>query len=161
MATAVKFWNRLFSSSEVGEEQEQQLPAAPDAATRVRVFANEDVLFYVKAIDNARVVPKADPAERGRCWKMFGSVVGAVVVLIAVLLPGAYWLHAGYQVETLREETQRLAEERTALEVQLAKLTSPARMESLARAKQFAEPLPSSIVYLSGRQGSLAMNKQQ
>ena len=61
---------------------------AAEPSTPVRPFANEDIFFYVKRIDNSRVVRAADPEARQACWKMIGSVVAAAVLLIVVLLPG-------------------------------------------------------------------------
>ncbi len=130
---------------------------AGDAA-RVRAFANEDIYFFVKRIDNTRVVREADPQARGTCWKLIGSVVAAVVLLIGVLLPSAYGLLAGYQIQSLQQEGQRLATEQASLELQEATLLSPARMEELAREQQFIDPPAQKVVYLDSKGGSLAMN---
>jgi hypothetical protein len=122
-----------------------------EASASVRPFANEDIFFYVKRIDNSRVVRAADPQAREACWKLIGSVVAAAVLLIAVLLPGAYGLLAGYQIQTLKQEANRLANERVSLELQEADLLSPARMEEMARAQQFVDPAPQKVVYLDGQ----------
>jgi hypothetical protein len=122
-----------------------------EAGAPVRAFANEDIFFHVKRIDNSRVVRAADPQARQDCWKMIGSVVAAAVLLIAVLLPGAYSLLAGYQIQTLRAEAHKLANEQASLELQEAKLLSPARMEELARIQQFVDPAPQKVVYLDGQ----------
>ena len=142
--------NRAGSSAHAAE------PSAP-----VRPFANEDIFFYVKRLDNSRVVRAADPEARQACWKMIGSVVAAAVLLIVVLLPGAYSLLAGYQVQTLRQEAQRLANESANLELQEAGLLSPARMQELARMQQFVDPPPQKVVYLDGRpDAQVAQNAQ-
>jgi hypothetical protein len=119
-----------------------------DESTRIRSFANEDILFYVKRIDNSGVVRAADPASRNRALKLAGSMFGAAVLLIGVLLPGAYGLMAGYQIQSLERENQRLASEQASLELEEAKLLSPARMEQLAREQQFIDPAPQKVVYL-------------
>ena len=72
----------------------------------------------------------------------------AALLLIGVLLPSAYGLLAGYQIQSLRSEAQRLAGEQASLELQEAKLVSPARMEELARQQQFIDPEPEKVVYL-------------
>ena len=155
MATLADSWSRLFGMAKAADA-----PRAFSASTRVRAFANEDILFYVKRIDNTRVVREADPAARGRCWKVIGSAVGAAVLLIGVLLPSAYSLLSGYQIQTLKQESQRLVTEQASLELQEAQLVSPARMEQLAREQQFVDPAPQKVVYLEGQQGSLAMNRK-
>src|SRR5207248_5444224 len=113
----------------------------------------------VKRIDNSRVVRADDPGAGGTCWKMIGSVVAAVVLLGGVLLPSAYGLLAGYQIQSLRREGQRLATEQTSLELQEAALVSPKRMEELARIQRFIDPAPDKVVYLQGK-GSLASNRK-
>lgn len=153
-------YNRLFSRG-----FEQAVKARPEHAraggVALRAFANDDIYFYVKRIDNTRVVREADPQARGTCWKLIGSVVAAVVLLICVLLPSAYGLLAGYQIQTLRQEGERLAAERASLELTEAQLLSPARMEELARMQQFIDPPAQKVVYLETSQsGTVAMNKK-
>jgi len=127
----------------------------------LRAFANDDIYFYVKHIDNARVVREADPQSRGTCWKLIGSVVASVILVITVLLPSAYGLLAGYQIQTLRQEGDRLAAERASLELAEAQLLSPARMEELAKMQQFIDPPAQKVVYLeTQQQGTVAMNKK-
>ncbi len=155
MATLATVYNRFFM-----RDLEGSRPASrrADAASRLRPFANEDIFLFVKRIDNTRVVREADPKARGVCWKLIGSVVGAAVLLIGVLLPSAYGLLAGYQIQSLRQEGQRLATEQSSLELKETELISPARMEELARLQQFIDPAPAKVVYLDG--GSLALNKK-
>jgi cell division protein FtsL len=156
MATLAEVWSRVFAN---GMDRSQEIAPRLDASVRVRAFANEDVFFYVKKIDNSRLVREADPASRGKCWKLIGSVVGAAVLLTCVLLPSAYGLMAGYQIQSLRQESQRLANEQASLELKEAQLLSPARMEKLAREQQFVDPAPQKVVYLdNSQQGTLAMN---
>jgi hypothetical protein len=76
-----------------------------------------------------------------------------------VLLPSAYGLLAGYQIQALKEESKRLANEQASLELEEATLLSPARMEQLAREQQFTDPEPQKVVYLDSTHGSaVAMN---
>ena len=157
MATLADVWSRMFAQ---GMERASESARGMDTSNRLRPFANEDILIYMKRIDNSRVVRAADPAARGRCWRLIGSVVGAAVLLIGVLLPSAYGLMAGYSIESLRKESQRLAAEQATLEVRESTLLSPARMQQLAKEQEFVEPAPARVVYLDGPQGSLAMNNQ-
>ncbi|HEX5431967.1 MAG TPA: hypothetical protein VFW83_08380 [Bryobacteraceae bacterium] len=155
MATLANVWSKLAAN---GMEQNGEATRRMETSARVRAFANEDILFYVKRIDNSRVVRAADPAGRRRCWKLAGVGLGAAILLICVLLPSAYGILAGYQIQTLKTEGQRLSAEQASLEIQEAGLLSPARIEQLANEQQFADPAPESVVYLNNRQGSLAMN---
>jgi hypothetical protein len=163
MASIASVYNRMFQRDiELGEEPARVRTAqGVDESARVRTFANEDIYFWVKRIDNSRVVRRADPAASGMCWKLMGSAVAAAVLLITVLLPSAYGLLAGYQIQSLRDESRRLTNQLSSLELEEAKLLSPARLEELARLQQFIDPAPQTLIYLDVRQGSLAMNKKK
>jgi hypothetical protein len=153
MATLVDVWSRMFAQG-----MERETARGVDSSTRLRAFAGEDILFYVKRHDNRSVVRAADPAARGRCWKLIGSVVGAAVLLIGVLLPNAYGLIAGFQIQSLRQEERKLATDQASLELREAQLLSPARIQELARQQEFVEPAPARVMYLDGAQNALAMN---
>jgi cell division protein FtsL len=158
MATLANFYHRVFDRAAEGAAQPRAPRTGNDASTRVRAFANEDIYFYVKRIDNSDVVREADPQARGTCWKLIGSVVAAVVLLIGVLLPSAYSLLAGYKIQALQQEQQRLGTEQASLELEEATLVSPARMEQLARDQQFIDPPSQKVVYLDTKGASLALN---
>jgi len=157
MATLADVWSRVFAQ---GMERVSDAARGNDSSARLRAFPNEEILFYVKRIDNSRVVRAADPAARGRCWKMIGSVMGAAVLLICVLLPSAYGLMAGFQIQSLLKESQRLEADQASLELQETQLLSPARMQELAREQQFTDPAPSRVLYLDSAQGAVAMNRK-
>lgn len=157
MATLANIVSRTFDR---GFERAEH-PRREGASIPVPVFANEDIYFYVKRIDNSGVVRESDPKARRHCWKLMGSAGLAVVLLVAVLLPSAYGLLAGYQIQSLRKESRRLETERASLELEEAQLVSPARMEELARAQQFIDPPSEKVVYLDSKTGSLAMNARK
>jgi hypothetical protein len=160
MATLATVYHRFFDRRfEEAAEPRAARPAAGAASTRVRAFANEDIYLFVKHIDNSGVVRQADPQARGTCWKLIGSAVAAVMLLIGVLLPSAYGLLAGYQIQALSQEEQRLKTEQASLELQEAQLVSPARMEELAREQQFIDPPSQQVVYLETKAPSFAMNR--
>jgi hypothetical protein len=153
MATLATVYSKFTTKDAAARETVSRTPGR-SAFVPVRAFANEDIYFYVKRIDNTRLVRQADPQAGGACWKMIGSVVAAAMLLIAVLLPSAYGLLAGYQIQSLKEEAKRLESEQASLELKEARLVSPARMEQLARAQQFVDPEPQKVVYLDSKDGS-------
>ncbi len=163
MATLATICHRIFVNAPgregTADRNGQPVRSAP-AAVPVRAYANEDVYFFVKRIDNRRLVRQADPKARQTCWNMIGSVGVAAGLMIAVLLPGAYTLMAGYQIQALQQESSRLATERATLELREVQLLSPARMEELARQQQFIDPAPDKVVYLESQgSSSVAMNQ--
>src|SRR5260370_36519548 len=103
MATLATVCNRLFERSEDSASMANQGAREGRAASvRVRNFANEDIHFHIKRIDNTDVVRQADPKASRVCWKLIGAVGAVVVLLIGVLLPSAYGLLAGYQIQLMR-----------------------------------------------------------
>lgn len=125
---------------------------AQDNNTRVRPFANEDVYFFVKHIDNTSVIRAVDPVAERASWRMIGTAAAAAMFLIAVLVPKAYGVLDGYKIQSLRLEQERLLGERAALELEEAHLMSPERMALLAKEQMFVDPGGDSIVYLPAKQ---------
>jgi cell division protein FtsL len=155
MASLATIFDRFFAARELAAApRDRGYETYPN---QVRAFPNEDVYFFIKKIDNTRVVRALDPAAPGICWRLIGSSVAAAVLLIGILLPSLYGLVAGYRLESLRQEKQRLDVEASALQLEETKLLSPARLEELARRQQFVDPAPEKVIYLEGKpEGTLA-----
>ncbi len=123
-------------------------------------FPNEDVYLYIKHIVNSRVHREADPAARKVCWRLIGSSFAFAVLVIGLLLPSLNRLMAGYKMEALRQERQRLELDRASLELAETKLLSPARLEELARMQRFVDPAPEAVVYLDGNKSDQILAKK-
>lgn len=126
----------------------------------IPAFPNEDVFLYVKHLDNSRVLREADPEARKICWSLIGSSFAFAAIVIALLLPTLNRLMAGYKMEALRAEQQRLELDRAALELQETKLLSPARLEELARTQRFIDPAPEAVVYLESNKSDQILAKK-
>jgi hypothetical protein len=135
------------------------MPGRPDAAAqaraprrnetcRLRQWPNEDLLFPVKPIDNSRVVPKADGKDRSASWRVMFGFAGMVMLLIAILLPSAYSLTAGYKLQELKRKNAQLRAETTLLDVEIARRTSPANLEQYAVRGNMQSPSTKKMVYL-------------
>ncbi len=126
---------------------------------RLRSLPNEDVYFFTKKIDNSRLVRQADPRARRKCWNAIGvSSVGALVLML-LLLPNVLGMIAGYQIHALEQQRVTLNNEKSALELEEARLLSPQRLEELARMLQFVDPAPSQVMFLNPKaDGALALN---
>jgi len=137
----------------------QRLPKGAADPFHLRPLPNEDVYFYRKQIDNSRLVRQADPRARARAWKWMFVASACLFLLIALCSPGIHGILAGYRIEDLKLEQERLLAERAALEVEEARLLSPERLEELARIQEFIDPEPGQVVYLNPKaDGSLALN---
>jgi hypothetical protein len=118
---------------------------------RLRPIPNEDLYLFVKAIDNSGVVRQADPQARWSVVKAISSSFGVALLLVAAMLPHAWGLVANYQVEALRQEQRKLLEERNALEVEEALLTSTERLLEYARQHSFDIPAPEDEVHVDSK----------
>lgn len=159
MATMATFYDRLISVTRLWEaEQEMGRPGVE--SYNLRAIPNEDVALYVKRIDNAQVVREADPEARSTCWRSIVVACTAAVLLIALLLPSAYGLLAGYQIERLKKENSELATLERSMEIEEARLLSPKRLEELAKMQELVDPAPDKVVYLEPKpDGTVAMNR--
>jgi hypothetical protein len=154
MATVATFFRR----TEIAALERAAVRAEADP-WELRELPNEDVFFYSKRIDNSRVVRQADPKSRSDCWSVIAAVCLAAALLTGALAPSVGKVLAGYQLQALEAEHQRLTDELRVLEVQEAELRSPARLEQLARERQLVQPAIGQIVHLDAEpDASLALN---
>jgi len=161
MATLAAHFRRdesVIYSEEALPAPVRRKPVAPADPFRLRTLPNEDVYFFVKRIDNSRILKQRDPRAARECWSAIGAFAVLAVLLAGALAPTVWGTFAGYQVQALKQERQRLVDERSTLEVQEAALLSPARLEKLAKAQRLLEPAPGQVTHLDPRtDGSIAM----
>lgn len=149
MASFATFVNRFVGIAELADA-----PPASWARTespRLRPIANEDVYLFVKRIDNSTVERAVDPAARRA--RSHSALVGfaAAVLVIAGLVPVAYNTLAGFTLETLRADQEKLKQERTALDASEAGLLSYDRLEKLAASLKMVDPVPQQVQFLDGK----------
>lgn len=159
MATQATWYGRYGVAAQTGVSTASDVRRARMEAYRLRALPNEDVYFYRKAIDNSRLVREANPQANARCFRVIATTTALTLLLLMLLWPKAYGIIAGYQIESLKLEQQKLRVEQRALEIEEAKLLSPERLEQMAKYQQFIDPAPGQVVYLNPKaDGSLAMN---
>lgn len=117
----------------------------------LRALPNDDLLFYVKRIDNSRLVRAADPQARGACWSAIGGACVLLVLLTSAFFPSVASTIAGYKLEALRAEERRLLAERRNLELQEAELVSPARLDKLAKDSNLVTPSSRQVIHLDAK----------
>jgi hypothetical protein len=159
MATLATFFDRFIAAKSTDTLSPRARVLEPEDTFEVPSFPNDDVYFYVKRIVNTGVVREADPAARKACWRMIGYSFLVATLMISLLLPTLYQLMAGYRMEALRQERERLELDRAALELSESRLVSPARLEELARMQRFVDPAPDSVVYLENKSDQILAKK--
>jgi len=115
---------------------------------KLRALPNDDVYFYVKRIDNSRVVRQADPQTKGQCLSAIGATCVLAVLAGSVMAPKLGSVLAGYKIQQLRQEQATLQEEKRSLEVDEATLMSPARLDQLAQKGKLNRPSAGQVLYL-------------
>ncbi len=118
---------------------------------QIRPFPNEDILFWCKPeIDNGRVVRQNDPQAVTNCWKSFSAAAAVVVLAVGLLLPKAYGLISGMQLEQLRQRAASLRERENVITLNESRVTSPEQIEKLAGLFDFHPPKAEHMARLNG-----------
>jgi len=155
MATLATLFRRPAVIVRSGVDETESRPVSRTRASAdpyaLRDLPCEDVYFFNKSIDNTRIVREADPKARQDCWMSIGAACVVVAVLTTVAAPGVYSTIAGYKLQSLLQEQQRLLDERKVLEVKEARLLNPAHLEELARGKNLTTPAPGQVVRLDSK----------
>ncbi|MCX6594014.1 MAG: hypothetical protein NTZ56_21080 [Acidobacteria bacterium] len=160
MATLAQIFTPRFSRddreslSNEGRSRAQKGPAVSEAAGQVdvdvyqlRPLPYEDFLYVKNDFNNHRVVRQADPTAGRSAWKAIGSSCIAAALLIALLLPGAYRLLAGYQISRLKLEREQYSNVLRTLDSQEASLVKMERLYEVARTKGYAPPTRDQVQY--------------
>ncbi|MFN7998888.1 MAG: hypothetical protein U0Q18_35015 [Bryobacteraceae bacterium] len=126
---------------------------------RLRALPNEDVYLFSKPIDNSRLVREPNPKARGD-WSMIAMACVLAATFMGVLSPSVANILAGYQLQSLKQEEQRLMNEQRVLEVAEAQLTRQEHLQELAKTRELATPAPGQIFHLDPKSDSkLALNR--
>jgi hypothetical protein len=157
MATLAAIFDRFTLARSAAQTPAHVRDTADDFM--VRPIANENLYYYVKKIDNSGVVREADPRAGRACWKAIATGVASTLALLVMLLPSVFGLLSGYQVQSLREERQKLETAISAAELEESRLLSPEQLDKVAKEHNYAAPAPGRMVYLDNRDGNrLAQN---
>lgn len=110
-------------------------------------------VFFVKHIDNSRIV-KADDPDRRREMRLFSIVMSVLFALVMVYV----WQHfsaieMGYQIEAQKTQVEGLREENRQLRLSEAQLTQPGRIDKIARQLGLDVPQPGQVVRTEGFTG--------
>lgn len=107
-------------------------------------------VFFVKHIDNSRIV-KADDPERRREMRTFTATMSVLFLLVMVYV----WQHfsaieVGYQVETQKHQVAEMQEQNRQLRLTEAQLSDPGRIDQIARQLGLDAPQPGQVVRPDG-----------
>ena len=80
------------------------------------------------------------------------------MLIIAGLVPAAYNTIAGFTVQSLRQEQEKLKQQEAQLDLEQAKLLSYDRLKELAESLRMVDPAPQQVQYLEGKSTAEARN---
>lgn len=144
MATLSTYFQKIEEESAGSWREDKVRPVS----YRLRSLPNEDIFFYSKRMDNGRLVREADPKARGECWSTIGATCALAGVLMTALIPSVASITTGYQIQVLKQEHQRLLNDRRTLEVEEAKLSGVGRLGQLAKDHNMDSPKPGQVIQL-------------
>jgi hypothetical protein len=127
----------------------------------LRPLPNEDVYLYVKRFDNTRVVRQADPQAGLSAWKAIGASCAAAGLLVCLLLPGAYRLLAGYQIDALERAREQALKELKTLEYEEARRLNLDRMREMAEGREFVAAAAGQVEYLQPKDSIAQLKKSE
>ena len=121
------------------EAQLRRLPQVP----------GEEIFLHRKSIDNARYVPRPDPAAKRRSFGYIAWTTATIALLCVLLLPILWNTQAGYRLEEIRQEISSKEHQMELLKVEQAKLRSPQHVLALMDKLGMKRPLPWEVRILN------------
>jgi len=159
MATLAMFFRRPLAAPAAASGFAQSVPVPADPRFFLRALPNEDILLYSKPVDNSRVVREPDPTTSGE-WSMIGTACALAILLMGLSTPRVANIFAGYQLESLKQEQQRLFDEQHDLDIVEARLSRQENLQVLAKRRDLSVPGPGQILHLEPKADSkLALNR--
>ncbi len=113
--------------------------------------------YYVKHIDNSRLVREVDTERRRECFSLLG--LGILVFLFVLLFAYQHFqcVRNGYQIEQFKAESAVLEEQNHQLRLEQAALADPERIDTLARTRLgMVTPKPQQVIQVGGAEPAAA-----
>ena len=135
-------------SARVAERNAELMATQIERRRRVRM----PEYFFVKRIDNSRLVKAADPV-RIREMRVFSAAVTVLFSLIMIYgLQHFYAIESSYHVESEKQVLEQLREENRQLRLSQAELSQPVRIDRMARQLGLTTPQPGQVVHPTAAQ---------
>jgi cell division protein FtsL len=106
-------------------------------------------IYFVKHIDNSRLLREVDQEKRRECFSLL--VLGTLAFLFIMLFAWQHFecVRYGYMIQHLKQQQAEAVEQNHTLKVQFASLSDPQRIDTLARSELGLEPpKPDQIIQI-------------
>jgi hypothetical protein len=159
MATLATYFRRPLMAAAASSGLPNRTRTMDDGFS-LRALPNEDVFLFSKRIDNSRIIREPEPTSRSE-WSMIGALGLMALLFMGLLTPRVANVFAGYQLESLKQEQQRLVDEQRELDLTSARLSREENLEVLAKRRDLSTPTPGQVIHLDPKgDGKLAMNRR-
>ncbi|MGA2132621.1 MAG: hypothetical protein ABSH50_10035 [Bryobacteraceae bacterium] len=159
MGTLATFFRRPPMAAVASGAPSNRFDRTYDGAFRLRALPNEDVFLYSKRIDNSRIVLQPQSTSR-REWSAIGALGAAALAFMILLTPRVANVVTGYQLESLKQENQRLLDEQRELDLTVARLSREENLNALAKQRDLGMPGPGQVFHLDPKgDAKLALNR--
>jgi cell division protein FtsL len=117
----------------------------------VRPLPMENLCFFVKPIDNSRLVRVMDPHSKWDLLKMLAGGLFVFVIAFGYIVPYLWMLRTGYRIEELKKEHETLVDQSRVLQVEESGLRNPRRIDEIARTRLgMSKPAPHQVMWADG-----------
>jgi cell division protein FtsL len=145
--TTTYFEAGLNWGARVAERNAELMAQQPARRRRVRT----PEFFFVRHIDNSRLVKASDPV-RVREMRIFSGAIAVLFTLVMFYgMQHFYAIEGSYRVEQEKQSLNQLREENRQLRLSQAELTQPGRIDMMARQLGLAAPQPGQVVHPNAR----------
>lgn len=106
-------------------------------------------IYFVKHIDNSRLLREVDQEKRRECFSLL--VLGTLAFLFIMLFAWQHFecVRYGYMIQHLKQQQAEAVEQNHTLKVRFASLSDPQRIDTLARSELGLEPpKPDQIIQI-------------
>lgn len=107
--------------------------------------------YFVRRIDNSRLVKEADPVRVRQMRQFCAAIVMLFSLWMVYGLQHFYAIEGSYRVESEKQALDQLREENRQLHLAQAGLTQPARIDLMARQLGLAAPQPGQVIHPDAR----------
>jgi len=113
-------------------------------------------IYYIKSVDNSRLVPAIDPRQPRKLFSVMGWVAVVFVLAMYMAWQRLAGVEDGYGLEQIQQHHQALLETNRKLRLEEAFLGDPVRIDRIARSELGMAPLAAHQIVTAGAPAAAA-----
>jgi hypothetical protein len=145
--------SRMFKTE--AREEAVQGVWSPVGARRASAWAGTPEIFFVKNIDNSRLVKSSDPQREREIFQFSAAVLTVFLLVMIYAFQHLSSIEYGYKIEAQKRQREELMEANRALRLDEASLRDPERIDVLARRMGLESPHAGQVQHLDVDAGAV------